>query len=76
MKEKKKIINMLKRNGFERESENHYINKYFSFNLSEDEISVAFPDGYQQFAPMNYFSALGLLYFLGEPHRGELRLKL
>lgn len=74
--ERTKIINLLKKNGYKRIEENYYGNDYFAIDLSDEQVSLAYPTGHELFAPRNYYAILGLITYLYLVHDGELKIKI
>ena len=76
-RELRKTIELLKRNGFEREDELHYIKGSLSVDLTGYEIQIAFPDGYTlPTENVGYMNMLGILTYLELSNTVGMRITL
>ena len=60
---KKEIINLLKKNGFERMDENNYANDKCGVDLSNEYISIANNYGDNDIIPFDIFAVIGVLIY-------------
>lgn len=76
-KKQREVIDLLKRNGFEREDKLHYIKDNLSVSLTDFEIQIAFSDGYTlPIEKIGYMTMLGILTYLELSYNIEMRMKL